>query len=753
MTKAQIYSLFTTKAVILMMAVLSLSVSCEKERVSSENEAIVFGLSASENGTETKVSEVTSLSSFYASAVTGSAGSESSRWNSTLFTETSASTFTAEGRYWPGTNIGLKFYGSNVPLFYGAEGTYVNATNDTDVVCAYDANPTYKAKNSLTFNHIFARISTVTVSPTGADISNVTIWIVNAKTGGVYNLRTGYGQTDGTGWGDVQTTFNSDTELFSYAGSITNSSQRTGSNNQFYLVPGEYYFKACWTRSNDPSNVLWSVTNEPLEVVAGKINSYVCILSGEGNGLLLSTLDGIHWASASSFGVVTGNDFINWPTPSDFNLNPGDFINWANPSDVDVNPGDRIVWEKKYKDVSLINPFTGASMARETANCYVITEPGDYCLPLFYGNAVVNGSDNISTAAPAKVNANDGVFVNAYDVAISSGNIKTDLESTSKTLNTSGGKLIWSTKSATSNALVTVESEIVIKDGIGYLNFSVPSDRFQEGSALIGVLKSGSTTEYIWAWHIWITDGNVLETEEHTNHQGNVIDLLNRPLGGRGGTSLVNVYYQYGMPFPLPPSNGSGNTNAPLYDENGTYTFNYDSGNTISTLGKALSKPYLPRWNNGFFNDASGTAQNFYNMWDATQTAVNSDKAVVKTIYDPSPARMSVPRLNAFTGFTTTGQNVMSGAPTNCNVVGSFSQGWKFKKNSADATGSLWAASGSRFSGSAPAVVRSYGYCWSACPNSSAYGYNLNFYSSNVRPLNYNSRYYSFPVRPALIEN
>lgn len=359
MTKAQIYSLFTTKAVIFMMAVLS--VSCEKERLSSENEAIVFGLSASENVTETKVSEVTSLSSFYASAVTGSAGSESSRWNSTLFTETSASTFTAEGRYWPGTNIGLKFYGSNVPLLYSSEGTYVNVTNDTDVVCAYDANPTYKAKNSLTFNHIFARISTVTVSPTGADVSNVTIWIVNAKTGGVYNLRTGHGQTDGTGWSDVQTTFNSDTELFSYAGSITNGSQRTGSNNQFYLIPGEYYFKACWTRSNDPSNELWSVTNEPLEVVAGKINSYVCILSGEGNGLLLSTLDGIHWASASSFGVVTGNDFINWPTssdfhltpsdfinwptPSDFNLNPGDFINWANPSDVDVNPGDRIVWE------------------------------------------------------------------------------------------------------------------------------------------------------------------------------------------------------------------------------------------------------------------------------------------------------------------------------------------------------------------------------------------------------------------------
>ena len=33
------------------------------------------------------------------------------------------------------------------------------------------------------------------------------------------------------------------------------------------------------------------------------------------------------------------------------------------------------------------------------------------------------------------------------------------------------------------------------------------------------------------------------------------------------------------------------------------------------------------------------------------------DKAVVKTIYDPSPAGYHVPASNAFTGFTTTGEN------------------------------------------------------------------------------------------------
>ena len=409
-------------------------------------------------------------------------------------------------------------------------------------------------------------------------------------------------------------------------------------------------------------------------------------------------------------------------------------------------------------DLSLINPLTGASMSRETANCYIVTAPGDYCIPLFYGNTIVNGSDNFYFAAPPKVNATDGVFVNAYDLAISNGNIKVDLESSSRTLNTSGGKLIWSTANTSTTsalkALVIVKSEIKVVNGIGYLIFSVPSADFQEGSALIGVLKSGSTTEYVWAWHIWITNGRVVSSETYTNYQSVNISMLNRPLGGISSNSLVNVYYQYGMPFPLPPSNGSDRTTG-LYNENGYYTYTYDSGNTITTLGKALSKPYLPRWNNGFFNTAAGATQSFFNMWDATQTGTNSDKSdktVVKTIYDPSPAGMTVPRLNAFTGFTTTGGNVMSGAPTDCNVVDSFSQGWKFKKNSSDATGSFWVASGQRSSSTMVTNVRSNGYYWSACCYAYELGHSLFFTSSSVRPKTTLNRYIGLPVRPALSE-
>ena len=490
---------------------------------------------------------------------------------------------------------------------------------------------------------------------------------------------------------------------------------------------------------------------------AGTTSAYTTLLSGSHNY--------VEFTKSEDFSLIT---ILNIPVPTgDYSACTGLSVGLFDSSSSLIDTYNiSIPWisigrgkgKKEITDcidLSLVHPITRASMSRETANCYIVTEPGCYKLPLYYGNAIVGGEDNISTAAPAKGDqANYGVFVNAYDVAVSSGNIKTDLESSSRTLNTFGGKLIWSTASSSSSTLVLVDASLYVIGNEAYMMFVIPEDGFQEGSALIGVLKSGSTTEYVWAWHIWITDGSVLATDAYTNNQSQTIDILNRPLGGRGGTSLVNVYYQYGMPFPLPPSDGTSYSmyTARLYDENGTYTFTYDSGNTITTLGKALSKPYLPRWSSDFFNTAAGAAQNFYNMWDATQTSTATDKMVVKTIYDPSPAGMTIPRFRAFTGFTTTGNNVTSGAPTNCNVVGSFSQGWYFKRNSSDATGVFWAASGNRGSSSLPGNVSSSGVFWSAGLRSSTEDYCLSFGSTSISTASRCTRYGACSVRPALSE-
>ena len=432
-----------------------------------------------------------------------------------------------------------------------------------------------------------------------------------------------------------------------------------------------------------------------------------------------------------------------------------------------------------YVDLSKVHPLTRASVERETANCYIVDSPGYYKIPLFYGNAVVGGADNLSSAAPAKGGVtNKGDFVNAYNVVISNGNIKTDLEACGQTLNTSGGKLIWSTQNSSGAALVSVNSTIEVEGGVAYLKFQVPESGMKNGSAVVGVLKNGSTTEFVWSWLVWIVGEGDLFTETYTNASSVDIDMLNVGIGGSihgpstgkaarscivkvsnsgdSKTFVVNqdqvvssttpniqtTYYQWGTPIALPPSDGSTNATAALVYGDASYTFAVAASNAYTDLGGVISKPYAPLWNNNRQYGTTGSSHNnyyFYNQWDATQTAMSTDKVVVKTVYDPCPAGMSVPRYAAYTYFSTT------------NKVGAFSKGWYFKKNSSDATGSFWPASGYRYSGASPSGVGSDGGWWSACAGGGYSGHCLNFSSGGVSPQGVGSRCFGCSVRPALV--
>ena len=183
---------------------------------------------------ETKAAEVTSLESFYVSAVTGGPGSEVEAWTSTPFNLVPASappTYTAN-KFWPANDPSYSFYASNRPLTYHAEGATVSASNEVDVVCAYRTGNTYKSKNTLTFGHIFARLGTVSVvAVPGYTLSNVVIQLT-PRTGGTYNLRTGE-------WADVAT------------GTATTIASNAGDNaNDLWLVPGEYTVTASWTATD-----------------------------------------------------------------------------------------------------------------------------------------------------------------------------------------------------------------------------------------------------------------------------------------------------------------------------------------------------------------------------------------------------------------------------------------------------------------------------------------------------------------------
>ena len=63
-----------------------------------------------------------------------------------------------------------------------------------------------------------------------------------------------------------------------------------------------------------------------------------------------------------------------------------------------------------------------------------------------------------------------------------------------------------------------------------------------------------------------------------------------------------------------------------------------------------------------------------------------NDNAIVKTVYDPCPAGFKVPASNAFSGFSTTGNN--TNTPSQFNVSGGWENGWNFnnKITAPDAT-------------------------------------------------------------------
>ena len=191
---------------LLAVTVASLGTACNKsasvEQGAVFTDEVVFSAGGPAMSAEvsTKATAVTSLDSFYAGCTTGSAGSEVSVWNSSTFTGSGSPMVYKGDKWWPTSDPSYHFYASNAPLSFAAGGTTVAASNATDVICAYMPVPTYKVRNTLSFEHVFARLGQVTVSaPASFAISNVSIKIT-PKVSGTYNLRTGAGQTDGTGW-------------------------------------------------------------------------------------------------------------------------------------------------------------------------------------------------------------------------------------------------------------------------------------------------------------------------------------------------------------------------------------------------------------------------------------------------------------------------------------------------------------------------------------------------------------------------
>ena len=192
------------------------------------------------------------------------------------------------------------------------------------------------------------------------------------------------------------------------------------------------------------------------------------------------------------------------------------------------------------------------------------------------------------------------------------------------------------------------------------------------------------------------------------------------------------------------PDNGLGDADKTCYTTETQYAFQHTGLNT-NDIKEYIKNPHK-------FNIKEEMDGQYYNLWstDNDKTDANDD-VVIKSVYDPSPVGYSLPASNAFTGFTTTGQNVGNGNIGLFNVKGGFNKGWYFYTKPNKQGNIFWfPASGSRFYNSSSLGNDStVGYCWVAGPDNSSHGRYLSFGSEFVCPLYYTYRSDGFPVRSA----
>lgn len=411
------------------------------------------------------------------------------------------------------------------------------------------------------------------------------------------------------------------------------------------------------------------------------------------------------------------------------------------------------------------NPYNlsnsmGGSEIQNTANCYIVSAPGTYSLPLVYGNAITDGRENPSAYRSALTTGNNlTAFVNHTGAAISDPYIPNNRNCTPGSC-----ELLWQdAPDLVSDVRLSPDNSLV---------FTVNQFTIQEGNAVVAVRSTDNLI--MWSWHIWVTDESRTEVVEIKNRRNQTYAIMPVNLGWCEGDTvnyaerscLVRItagnqmqqfiirqnaatittganctFYEWGRKDPLLPSNGqkSGTATKTWYDTSGKAR---TDNPTLKRFGKATAcitsgilEPAVMN-KNGYMDNA------YMNLWNA-----NGKKVVVKTVYDPSPAGFHIPEIDTFTGF---------GTNCNINAKGTFNDGWYFycAPNKQGNT-IFFPAVGYRghfVSGttatSGMMCVGTIGHTWLTPPLNLNNGRFLYFDNTKVIPISYNVRAYGIAVRP-----
>ena len=433
-------------------------------------------------------------------------------------------------------------------------------------------------------------------------------------------------------------------------------------------------------------------------------------------------------------------------------------------------------------DLSL-HDHNGNTTLRNTANSYLIFAPGHYRIPLVYGNAIENGVTNDKSYishAPTGT-SNEQYVLRAF--RDHNNNPITDpwIEKTNGGANASvdGAEVVWADAA---NLVSSLSIKHVGNDA--FLDFEVKESDIQSGNAVVAV-KKGSTV--VWSWHLWFAPKDALDKIPVTNHQGVVYNFTKETLGWKPTqwsgstydkprtvkvkveqtvannstkqTAVINItqnpgsvkqgvttLYQFGRKDAFPGVASS--------DLAANSHFTEDAGNNMSIMNGIQHPDNFYTWGSSW-SSTPPTGYSYYNLWSADNTTTGyNDNPVVKTVYDPCPVGFKMPASNAFTGFTTTGQNSYTQSEFNVDGTDDWQQwtnnfGHNFWTSSSKTATINFPASGYRYFDEGQLHnVGIRGCYWSAVPYNTRYGCYLSFYSGGMNPLDNFCRSSGYVVRP-----
>ena len=321
------------------------------------------------------------------------------------------------------------------------------------------------------------------------------------------------------------------------------------------------------------------------------------------------------------------------------------------------------------KDLSMING------KQYTANCYIVSAPGKYKFPLFYGNSRVNSTDN---TASFKNNTNSNNALKYFHGGIDQGAYGYQIPYADIHQWVYGAKLLWESKKDLVKVTATNRNGHTQPHEGGrdiYVEFEVNKDNIETGNAIIGVTYNGKVA---WSWHIWVTGKEVADVQSghflsepigfvptkwmRTTYRQNryVKVTVKQPRSGKTASVVFTqkpheevpegqaMHYQWGRKDPFWPGMDGLTASENKFDGGISLA---ESVQNPKMMGRPRHLEYVFTSVATYFggtwdwNNNPAYTNSYLNLWDANnETGYGYTGPFVKTIYDPSPAGFHVPR-------------------------------------------------------------------------------------------------------------